>query len=179
MKPRERWWERILIAGLGDILQQDDGVGVHAVRMLQERPIRGNAIAVEIGTAALSAAHLLEWADRMLVIDAINAGGEPGTIYLIAGHEVTAKGRQALRHELSLRVAFQFIPVDRQPEGDAPGHRTREDRPWHGPDARRSGRIASCRPDRPRPRGDLDRTARIFRRKRLTTLAFPVIRRLL
>ena len=50
---------RILVAGLGNLLLKDDGVGVHAVRALQHGVPRG-VRAVEVGTAVLDALHLVE-----------------------------------------------------------------------------------------------------------------------
>ena len=63
---------RIIIAGLGNILLQDDGVGVHAVRELLKAPPK-NAKPLEIGCAVFDALHYMERADRVLVIDAMQA----------------------------------------------------------------------------------------------------------
>ena len=71
---------RILIAGLGNCLLRDDGIGVHAIRSLQQNPPPGVVVA-EVGTAVLDALHLLEWAEKILAIDAMQAGGNPGTLY--------------------------------------------------------------------------------------------------
>lgn len=71
----------LLIAGLGNVLLTDDGVGVHAVRELQRRPPAG-AMVVEIGTAVLHGLSFVETARRVLLIDAMQGGRPPGTIYL-------------------------------------------------------------------------------------------------
>ncbi|MCX6916409.1 MAG: hydrogenase maturation protease [Verrucomicrobia bacterium] len=72
---------QILIAGVGNVLLSDDGIGVHAIRKLQEQPIPGVVMA-DIGTAILHGLHFLESAERVLVIDAAKGGQPPGTIYL-------------------------------------------------------------------------------------------------
>jgi hydrogenase maturation protease len=110
-KPRQR----ILVAGLGNVLLQDDGVGVHAVRELCKHRHSGVVVA-EVGTAVFDALHLLEWADKVLVIDAMKAGHPPGTIYLLAGDSVEQRRSQTSLHELSLLSAFNFIPRDLKPE---------------------------------------------------------------
>lgn len=104
-----------LIAGLGNLLLKDDGVGVHAVYLLQQEPPLG-ALAVEIGTAILSSLHLLEWADRILVIDAVKAGGKPGTVYTFGGQDVDGEGRRTSLHQLSLVGALRLIPAQHKPE---------------------------------------------------------------
>lgn len=106
---------RVLIAGLGNLLLKDDGVGVHAVRALQHGVPRG-VRAVEIGTAVLDALHLLEWADRVLAIDAMQAGGDPGTIYRFGVEDVADRTIKASLHEVDLVAALRFLTTGHRPE---------------------------------------------------------------
>ncbi|MEN6549422.1 MAG: hydrogenase maturation protease [Armatimonadia bacterium] len=105
----------ILVAGLGNSLLQDDGIGVHAALAMQE--CNGPSLCCcEVGTAVLDALHLLEWADRVLAIDAMEAGGEPGSIYLIGDEGVAGGPIQASLHELSLKTALGFFAPEAKPE---------------------------------------------------------------
>jgi len=106
---------RILVAGLGNLLLRDDGVGVHAVRELQPAPPSG-AVLAEVGTNVLGALHLLEWADRILALDAMQAGGAPGTVYAFGAQDVAPPGLQASLHELALTSALGFLKRRRLPE---------------------------------------------------------------
>jgi hydrogenase maturation protease len=106
---------RILIAGLGNYLLRDDGIGVHAVRALQQAPPPGVVVA-EVGTAVLDALHLLEWAEKILAIDAMQAGGTPGTLYAFGVDAVAGPGVQASLHELNLLAALNFLPSQSAPE---------------------------------------------------------------
>jgi len=106
---------RILIAGLGNVLLMDDGVGVHAVRELLNDAPAGACVA-EVGTAVLHALHLLETADRILAIDAVQAGGPPGTVYVFRAGDEKVQHRVSL-HELSLMGALRFLgPAHPRPE---------------------------------------------------------------
>jgi hydrogenase maturation protease len=100
---------RILIAGIGNELLQDDGVGVHAIRELIKNPPSG-VVCVEVGTAVLDALHLIEWADKILVIDAMQAHGAPGTIYLSDVREMQGTKVGASLHELSFLNVLRFLP---------------------------------------------------------------------
>ena len=111
-KPRQ---PRILIAGLGNYLLRDDGIGVHAVRALQQTPPPG-AVLADIGTAVLDALHLLEWADKILAIDAMQAGGPPGTLYAFGVDAVEGPGMQTSLHELNFLAALDFLPRRTKPE---------------------------------------------------------------
>ena len=105
---------RILVLGLGNLLLRDDGVGVQAVRQLQKDPPAGAKV-VEVGTAVLDALHLYEWADRILAIDAMRAGGSAGTIYPLQISDVEDRSVQASLHELSLLAAIRFLPGGKRP----------------------------------------------------------------
>ena len=113
MKP-DRQGPRILIVGLGNILLRDDGVGVHAIRELQKNPLPG-VMAVEVGTAVLDALHLFEWADRILAIDAMQAGGSAGTLYSLRVADVEDRKSQASLHELNLLAALRFLSNGKRP----------------------------------------------------------------
>jgi len=99
---------KILIAGVGNELLSDDGVGVHAVRKLQEQPIPGVVMA-DIGTAILHGLHFLESAERVLVIDAAKGGQPPGTIYLFEATESAGAKSVISIHSMGLREAARFL----------------------------------------------------------------------
>jgi len=114
-KARSRKELRILIVGLGNLLLRDDGVGVHAIRELQRNPQLG-ILPVEVGTAVLDALHLFEWADRILAIDAMQAGGSAGTLYSLRVSDVEDRGPRGSLHELNLLAALRFLPNGKRPE---------------------------------------------------------------
>jgi hydrogenase maturation protease len=104
-----------LIVGLGNCLLCDDGIGVHAVRELTRQP-PANALVVEVGTDVFSAVRWMEQAPRVLAIDAMDAGGEPGALYQCRAIEVGVERCQASLHELGLLAMLEFLPKNRQPE---------------------------------------------------------------
>ena len=103
----------VLVVGLGNELLTDDGVGVHAARLLQPA-LAGRALVVEVGTAVLNALHLLEAADKILAIDAMQAGGAPGSIYTFNPKDVAENDQQLSIHELNLIGALRFLPEGRR-----------------------------------------------------------------
>jgi hydrogenase maturation protease len=107
----------LLIAGLGNNLLMDDGVGIHALRALQEQEetLEG-ACMVEIGTAVLDAIHLFETAKRVIALDAVQAGSPPGTVYELSLDAVQSKGARYSMHEMGLREVFRLMPEARRPE---------------------------------------------------------------
>jgi hydrogenase maturation protease len=113
---------RILVVGLGNSLLMDDGVGVHAVHALESLAPPG-VLVVEVGTAVLDALHLFEWADKILAIDAMKAGGTPGSVYAFCLEDVAESGHneRASLHELGLLAALRFLPGPLRAEIDILG----------------------------------------------------------
>jgi len=102
------------VIGLGNSLMQDDGIGVHAVRQLMPEPLPG-ALLLEVGTDVFSAVSWLESVPWVLAIDAMEAGGPPGTIYQCDLSEIAGATRPLSLHELSLVAVMEFIPPARRP----------------------------------------------------------------
>ena len=72
-----------VILGLGNELLGDEGVGVYAARQLQKEKLPESTKVVEVGTAILDALPELEYADRIIILDAMKDGKSPGTVYKI------------------------------------------------------------------------------------------------
>lgn len=72
-----------LILGLGNLLLSDEGVGVHAARALAEWELPAGVWVVEAGTAFLDVLPDIEKADRILLIDSMEGGGAPGSVYRV------------------------------------------------------------------------------------------------
>lgn len=82
---------RTLILGIGNLLQTDDGVGIHAVRLLQERyAFDGSIQVIDGGTCGLDLLQYLEGLDRLVIVDAAKPNGSPGKITRITGEKVPA-----------------------------------------------------------------------------------------
>ena len=70
---------------------RDDGVGVHAVKEIEERfRFTPEIDIVDGGTLGLKLLPLIEGYTRVLFIDAVEAGLEPGAIVVREGEEVPA-----------------------------------------------------------------------------------------
>lgn len=75
----------VLIAGVGNVLRQDDGFGIEVARRLRERgdlPVGATVVETGIGGIHL-VQELMTGYDALMLIDAVARGGEPGHIYLL------------------------------------------------------------------------------------------------
>ena len=108
-------WEPYLVLGIGNCLLSDDGVGVHAARILEADP-PGDTAVLAAETDLLSALPFLEHCVKVLVIDAMDAGQAPGTLYRCRGEDLTGAGQRHSLHEMGLREVLEFLDPSRRPE---------------------------------------------------------------
>ncbi len=89
----------LLILGLGNLLCGDDGLGVAAVRRLQEEyDFPEGVLLLDGGTLGLSLLPFLEDAERVILLDAIRDDGPAGTFVRLTGDDVGP----AVAHRLSV-----------------------------------------------------------------------------
>ena len=82
---------QITILGIGNTLYTDEGLGVHAIEALEKQ--YGQDVQVELidgSTDGMSLLGPVEDTDYLIVIDAINAGKEGGTIIELHGNDIPA-----------------------------------------------------------------------------------------
>lgn len=74
----------ILIAGIGNIFQGDDGFGCEVARRLWERTFAGEVIVRDFGIRGYDLAMALaDGYQTVIMIDATSRGQQPGTLYVI------------------------------------------------------------------------------------------------
>lgn len=72
---------KILILGIGNILLKDEGVGIKIVEELKKIKLPKNVEVQDGATLGLSLLNFLGNYDKVIVVDAVKGGKEPGTIY--------------------------------------------------------------------------------------------------
>jgi hydrogenase maturation protease len=74
----------VLVAGLGNIFHGDDGFGVAVVRYMAAAPRPAGVDVIDFGIRGLDLAYALTGGYRLaILIDTVQRGDAPGTLYLI------------------------------------------------------------------------------------------------
>ena len=89
---------KILIAGVGNELRQDDAFGVLlAKKLIDEASFPDSVRVIEIGSAGIHLVQqLFDKYDVLILLDVVSWGGEPGTIHF---KEIEVKDIRELPHE--------------------------------------------------------------------------------
>lgn len=88
---------------MGNLLYKDEGVGVHVIKEMQKMELPGQIELLDIGTFTMDLLSYLEGVRKLIVIDAMKAGGEPGTVYKCKPEDLMPKDQQPISlHEIGL-----------------------------------------------------------------------------
>jgi hydrogenase maturation protease len=102
-----------MVLGLGNLVHADDGIGVHAIQELRaDARVPRDVTLLDGGTQGLGLLHHLSGVERLLVIDAIDAGEPPGTVVRFEGKALRGLPGKASVHQLGfadLMVALQLL----------------------------------------------------------------------
>jgi len=80
-----------LILGVGNLLMSDEGVGVHVIqKLVADYQLPEEVQVLDGGTLGMDLLYYLEGTENLLLIDAVQARKEPGTLVRLEGDEVPA-----------------------------------------------------------------------------------------
>ena len=85
--------EAVWVVGVGNLLARDEGIGPAAVERLKAEPLPARVALLDAGTDLVAA--MMEFADagHVILIDAMRAGGAPGTIYRLTLEELEGRAK--------------------------------------------------------------------------------------
>jgi len=84
----------LAVVGVGNILLKDEGIGVHIVRALRQAigPDRPDVNIIDGGTSP-DTFLLLEGVQKLIVVDAVNGGSVPGSVYRFHPTDILSPGK--------------------------------------------------------------------------------------
>jgi len=98
-----------LILGLGNILLKDEGVGVRVIEKIQNMDLPPDVEVMDGGTMGLDLIYYIENRKRVIVVDAVRAGDEPGTMYRFTDKEIAdVKGALRSAHGVDFADALRI-----------------------------------------------------------------------
>ncbi|WP_329006002.1 hydrogenase maturation protease [Kribbella sp. NBC_00709] len=103
----------VLVAGLGNIFSSDDGFGVAVVDQLSRRSLPADVEVRDFGIRGIHLAYqLLEPYDLVVLVDAVQRGGPPGTVYMIEAEPGDEPGEDVAMdaHDLGPDAVLSLVP---------------------------------------------------------------------
>lgn len=110
----------ILVIGMGNVLMQDEGIGVRVIEELENRyQIPQGVTVIDGGTTGMELLEPIRHCDKLIVADAVNTGGPIGSLVRISNDDVPAFFQTKLsNHQLGLSDLLALLTL----KGEKPGH---------------------------------------------------------
>jgi hydrogenase maturation protease len=125
--------EKILVLGVGNILLRDEGIGVRIVELLQaEYTFSPNVRLMDGGTLGLRLLDPISETDHLIVVDAVQNGQPPGTIYRLGTEELEKRVtfKNSL-HQLDLVETLAYAEIlGHRPDAVIVGIEPEDISPW-------------------------------------------------
>lgn len=103
--------KKIVILGVGNLLLKDEGVGIHVIRALKDAPLPTD-VDLELidGGTSPNVFYLLEGADKLIIIDAVAGGSDPGSIYRFRANDIAVEAKHILSiHQIGLLEGLKMM----------------------------------------------------------------------
>ena len=102
-----------VVIGVGNPLMGDDGLGIAAIAAIRERWDESESLSlVDGGTWGMNLLPVIESADRLLILDAIDRGVAPGSVIALEGEEIPRQlAIKVSPHQTDLREALALAEL--------------------------------------------------------------------
>jgi len=103
----------VAVLGLGNVLMQDEGIGVHLVKLLADRFIFNPPIRmIDGGTTGTDLLPYFEEYARILILDAVDFGKEAGHVEIIRNEDIMTRFRSKISlHHLGLSDVLSTLQL--------------------------------------------------------------------
>lgn len=80
----------LLVLGIGNLVMNDDAAGVLVAQKLAPKynKRRDDLLVLDGGTLGLDLLGYIDWADRLVLVDAVELNMEPGTVVKLEGDDI-------------------------------------------------------------------------------------------
>ncbi len=111
----------MIILGIGNVLQKDDGIGVYAATYLQKNYTFSPEVEIiNGGVEGINLFSVVERSNKLLILDSLELNDEPGSIYLIPSHELGGHGlNSGGAHEIGVLQVLDMLELQGKPLPDA------------------------------------------------------------
>lgn len=103
----------VTILGVGNIILQDEGFGVHALKKLEETyTFQKDVQLLDGGTLGVELLPFLTGTKKLLIFDAVSGGKIPGTFYRFQDEKILTHYQDKLSvHDIGIQDVLNFMSI--------------------------------------------------------------------
>ena len=104
-----------IIAGVGNILLSDDGIGIHLLRKLKRENIFRDVEFLDMGTSSMDFGYYInDRVKKIVIMDSIKSDIEPGSIYKMGLDDLVSRKKENFSlHQLELIDTLKLVSLDK------------------------------------------------------------------
>ena len=101
------------VLGIGNIILSDEGFGVRVVEYLQKNfSFPDNVNLIDGGTLGVELTHFITGTQKLLIIDSIDGGAEPGKIFHLQDDEIKKHfAKKISAHEVGIQDVLTILEL--------------------------------------------------------------------
>jgi hydrogenase maturation protease len=105
--------KKVLILGIGNILQSDDGLGVYIVNEIMDSDIElsDDVEIIDGGTAGFDLLHCMSDREKIIIVDALKVHDEPGSIYRFKPDQALLSKCMYSLHEVGITEVLKMLNI--------------------------------------------------------------------
>ncbi len=105
--------QKILVLGIGNILQKDDGLGVHIINSIIEsnRDLPEDVEFLDGGTAGYDLLTYMQDREKIVIVDALKVDDKPGSIYRFSPEHLKEEGDTYSLHDVGIQKILKLLTV--------------------------------------------------------------------
>jgi len=109
---------QIAVMGIGNILMQDEGIGVHIIKELEKYDFHPHIALIDGGNMGMDLLHFFYEYNQMIIVDAVDFEEKPGFIDTIENDDIlTLFTTKMSLHHLGLKDVLSYAKLlDQTPE---------------------------------------------------------------
>ncbi len=102
----------IMVIGVGNLIQMDDGVGIHTLRELEKLDLPEEVELFDGGTLGIDLMPFIEGREKLIFIDSVKAEEKPGTIFKFEPDDLNYDDAPKTSvHQIGLIESLQMISM--------------------------------------------------------------------
>jgi hydrogenase maturation protease len=103
----------VLVLGIGNLLQKDDGVGVHVVNYMNETgtTVPRYVEIVDGGTAGYDLVPIMKGRKKIIIVDALKVDDVPGSVYRFTPEHLAQSKEKFSLHEVGVKELIRHLQL--------------------------------------------------------------------
>lgn len=103
--------KKVLILGIGNILQKDDGVGVYVINEIIDKvnDLPGDVEVFDGGTFGYDLLPVMSGRKKIIIVDALKIDDEPGSVYRFSADHLTDCNNKFSLHDVGVKKLVDML----------------------------------------------------------------------